>query len=217
MCSHPRQVFHDVTCTSSRGLRSERVLRGIVGSKASNPEAKLLTFFHFLVVSLDSIPQLLHAIGQARLARFGQRFQLPCNTHSSSASVFPQMGARQKAESISFHRQSPNSLDPERPSTYILFPPASFRFAVCRRRRTERPRLQRLPFTTRRLARPLCVARCRVMTVMGSHECAIDTYPLLHLLCVYVLYLMAAANAADPKTERNRLGGSGRVGPSRAE
>ena len=30
-------------------------------------------------------------------------------------------------------------------------------------------------------------------------------------------YLMAAANAADPKTERNRLGGSGRVGPSRAE
>ena len=95
-------------------------------SKASYPEAKLLTFFHFLVVSLDSIPQLLHAIGQARLARFGQRFQLPCNTHSSSASVFPQMGARQKAESISFHRQSPNSLDPERPSTYILFPPASF-------------------------------------------------------------------------------------------
>ena len=30
-------------------------------------------------------------------------------------------------------------------------------------------------------------------------------------------YLMAAANAADPKTESNRLGGSGRVGPSRAE
>ena len=30
-------------------------------------------------------------------------------------------------------------------------------------------------------------------------------------------YLMAAANAADPKTERNRLRGSGRVGPSRAE
>ena len=28
---------------------------------------------------------------------------------------------------------------------------------------------------------------------------------------------MAAANAADPKTERNRLGGSGRVGPVRAE
>ena len=28
---------------------------------------------------------------------------------------------------------------------------------------------------------------------------------------------MAAANAADPKTERNRLGGWGRVGPSRAE
>ena len=37
-------------------------------------------------------------------------------------------------------------------------------------------------------------------------------------MCIYIyIYLMAAANAADPKTERNRLGGSGRVGPSRAE
>ena len=50
------------------------------------------------------------------------------------------------------------------------------------------------------------------MLVLGKNIC-VDVYFYVHIY----IYLMAAANAADPKTERNRLGGSGRVGPSRAE
>ena len=52
------------------------------------------------------------------------------------------------------------------------------------------------------------------MLVLGKNIC-VDVYFYVHIY-IYI-YLMAAANAADPKTERNRLGGSGRVGPSRAE
>ena len=62
------------------------------------------------------------------------------------------------------------------------------------------------------------ILRVKAFEALGGVGCSLGTvWGTKNFVPVSLYYLMAAANAADPKTERNRLGGSGRVGPSRAE
>ena len=73
-------------------------------------------------------------------------------------------------------------------------------------------------FNYERCARCPCqMLRLRFTSISLLLAVCYDNTSMLACCCLQYCYLMAAANAADPKTERNRLGGSGRVGPSRAE
>ena len=108
------------------GSSERRVLRGIVGSKASNPEAKLLTFFHFLVVSLDSIPQLLHAIGQARLAVLAKDFSCHATPIPRLHLCSPKWARGKRLRASLFIDNLPTPWTPRGPPLTYCFPLRAF-------------------------------------------------------------------------------------------